>query len=191
MMDSQANNLDELRALVASGKRPRFVFFWGHKPKRSGSLGAECFSQWYAAPFEEDGVRYPTSEHYMMAEKARLFGDDERLQGILSAGSPGAAKALGREVRGFRDDVWCRERFGIVMRANLAKFSQSADLRDCLLATRARVLAEASPRDRIWGIGLDAKDPRAENPLQWRGLNLLGFALGVVRERLEADRASV
>ncbi len=120
----------------------------------------------------------------MMAEKARLFGDNENRQRILGAGSPGAAKAIGREVRGFRDEIWCQERFGIVVNANLAKFSQNPGLSTYLLGTRNRVLVEASPRDRIWGIGLDAKDPRAESPLQWKGLNLLGFALMGVREQL-------
>ena len=191
MIGSRATNLDELRALVASGKRQRFVFFWSHKPKRPDSLGAECFSQWYAAPFEEDGVRYPTSEHYMMAEKARLFGDHENRQRILCAGSPGAAKALGRRVRGFREDVWSKHRNRIVVAANLAKFSQNSDLGAYLTGTKARVLAEASPTDRIWGIGLAASDPKAENPLRWRGINLLGFALMGVRELLEATNAAL
>ena len=71
-----------------------------------------------------------------------------------------------------------------MVRANLAKFSQHAELRTFLVNTKKRVLAEASPRDRIWGIGLAVSDPRVEKPLQWRGLNLLGFALMQVREEL-------
>ncbi len=189
-MKNQGQHLEELKAQVASGKRPRYLFFWGHTPKGDGSVGAECFSQWYGAPFEDGGLRYPTSEHYMMAEKARLFGDEVRLEGILRAGSPGAAKALGREVRGFSEDVWRKERFGVVLRANVAKFSQNSELRTFLVGTRARVLVEASPHDRIWGIGLDANDARAKNPLQWRGMNLLGFALMEVRDRLGGERSS-
>lgn len=180
-------DLKQLQRQVSAGKRPHFVFFWGHTPARSGALGRECFSQWYPAPFEVDGRRYPTAEHYMMAEKAALFGDDEHREQILAAGSPSAAKALGRQVRGFRDETWVEARSAIVVRANLAKFSQNAELGTFLAGTKKRVLVEASPKDRIWGIGLAASDPRAENPLQWRGLNLLGFALMDVREQL-ADR---
>lgn len=176
--------LEELKELVSAGKRPRFLFFWGHTQKRPGTVGAECFSQWYPALFEHDGVRYPTAEHFMMAEKARLFGDEVHEQQIVEAGSPGEAKALGRKVRGFDEKTWVRERYGIVVRGNLAKFSQHPELRAFLLATKNRVIVEASPRDRIWGIGLGASNARAENPLQWRGLNLLGFALMEVRDRL-------
>jgi len=187
MTTANPTNVAELKKLAACGKRPRFVFFWGHRPKRPGLLGAECFSQWFSSPFEEDGAIYPTSEHYMMAEKARLFGDEENRARIMRAGSPGAAKAIGREVRGFHEEEWGRERYGIVVRANVAKFSHHSELRAYLIGTRNRVLVEASPKDRIWGIGLEAKDPRAGNPLQWKGLNLLGFALMKVRTRLAAD----
>lgn len=96
------------------------------------------------------------------------------------------AKALGRQVRGFRESAWERERFAIVVRGNLAKSGQHPELREYLAGTRARVLAEASPTDRVWGIGLEASDSRAEDPRQWRGLNLLGFALMAVRDRLAA-----
>lgn len=184
MTQAIPTNLDDLKKLVASGKRPRYVFFWGHTPKRQGTLGAECFSQWYGAPFEVAGVRYPTAEHYMMTAKARLFDDGEREAEVLSAPSPGAAKAVGRKVRGFREDVWTEKRFGIVVEANMGKFGSNPALREYLVGTKNRVLVEASPHDRIWGIGMAVSDSRAENPLQWRGLNLLGFALMVVRQRL-------
>jgi len=184
MTNAIPTNLDDLKKLVASGTHPHYVFFWGHTPKRPGTLGAECFSQWFPSPFEDKGVRYPTAEHYMMAGKARLFDDEESEARILAAPSPSAAKAIGRKVRGFREEVWTRERFGIVVNANLAKFSSHPELRAYLAGTKDRVLVEASPRDRIWGIGMAASDSRAQNPLQWRGLNLLGFALMVVRQRL-------
>jgi ribA/ribD-fused uncharacterized protein len=93
-------------------------------------------------------------------------------------------KALGRGVRGFEELIWRQHRVSIVVEGNYAKFSQSEPLRDFLIGTKHRVLVEASPVDKIWGIGLAGDDPRAENPLEWRGLNLLGFALMDVRERL-------
>jgi ribA/ribD-fused uncharacterized protein len=120
----------------------------------------------------------------MMAEKARLFGDGEAVQAILAAATPGEAKKLGRTVRDFDDTIWNAARFDLVVRGNVAKFGQDPALRDYLLGTRNRILVEASPRDRIWGIGLGAANERATDPTRWRGHNLLGFALMEARTRL-------
>lgn len=162
----------------------RYLFFWGHTPRREGEVDTSCLSQWYPAPFEENGQAYATAEHYMMAEKARLFHDEASRQAILAAGTPGEAKALGRKVSGFDNAAWEQHAFDIVVRGNLLKFSQNPALRDFLLASRERVLVEASPQDRIWGIGLHRDDPRAADPASWEGTNLLGFALMEVRSRL-------
>lgn len=120
----------------------------------------------------------------MMAGKARLFGDEESVPGILAARTPAEAKKRGRLVRGFDDAAWTAARFELVVDGNVAKFGQDPALRDYLLGTRDRVLVEASPVDRVWGIGLAADDERAADPARWRGLNLLGFALMEARERL-------
>ncbi|MEU9194686.1 NADAR family protein [Streptomyces hundungensis] len=176
--------LDELIAQVTNGTRIKFLHFWGHTPRRDGSLGPSCFSQWWPSPFTVDGVEYATAEHWMMASKARLFGDAEAEQAALTAANPALAKKAGRMVRGFDEAVWRRERYGIVLAGSLHKFGQDEALRDYLLATGDRVLVEASPLDRIWGIGLAADAPEAEDPRRWRGLNLLGFALTEARERL-------
>jgi ribA/ribD-fused uncharacterized protein len=120
----------------------------------------------------------------MMWRKATLFGDNETASQILAASHPRQAKALGRQVTGFNQRVWDSHRYDAVVAGNLAKFSQHDELRTFLLGTGERVLVEASPVDRIWGIGLAADDPRAGDPAQWRGPNLLGFALMEVREVL-------
>ncbi|EGQ77772.1 NADAR family protein, partial [Neisseria macacae] len=143
------------------------------------------FSQWYPAPFEIDGIRYATAEHYMMAEKARLFGADDIRRQIIASAHPKQAKDLGKQVIGFKNDIWNARRFDIVCEGNRAKFIQHPDLKRFLLGTGSRILVEASPVDAIWGIGLAQDDPRAQNPLQWRGLNLLGFALMKVRDELQ------
>ena len=178
--------MESLRRAVCAGARAKFVFFWGHAPPSDASVSSSCFSQWYAAPFRVGEARYPTAEHFMMAEKARLFADGDAERRILEAGSPGAAKAIGREVRGFVEDVWVQHRFGIAVRGNREKFSQNPRLAGFLEGTARRVLVEASPVDRIWGIGLEAHHPHATNPQLWCGLNLLGFALMEVRDRLAA-----
>lgn len=178
-------NRETLLAAVRRGERVKYLFFWGHTPLPGGEIGKPCLSQWWPAPFTVEGQRYPTAEHFMMAEKARLFGDEAARARVLAASHPKQAKQLGREVRGFDSDRWEAARFDIVVRGNLARFEQNPALREFLLGTGDRVLVEASPVDRIWGIGLAADDPRAENLEQWRGLNLLGFALMQVRERLK------
>lgn len=158
-----------------------FVFFW--KPPAP-------FSQWTPSVFEIDGQRYTHAEQYMMAEKARLFDDHEMLERILRSSDPATQKRLGGEVRGFSNDLWHRHRMDIVRAGNMAKFSQSEFLRSALLETGDRVLVEASPRDRIWGIGLRADDSRAHDRSTWRGQNLLGLALMDVRTRLRESETT-
>lgn len=176
--------LTALRDAELDGRPIKLMRFWGHRPPVRGGVGPGCLSQWWPAEFTVDGVTYPTAEHWMMAEKARLFGDEEGLAAVLAAKSPGAAKAAGRKVRDFDEGKWAAERYGIVVAGNLAKFGQHDHLREFLLATGDKVLVEASPYDRVWGIGMGPNDPDAGSPLKWRGLNLLGFALMDVRERL-------
>lgn len=184
MSNCPTYHLAWLQARFDRDERIKYLFFWGHQPSRDDRVGAECLSQWYERPFVVDGVTYPTAEHWMMAEKARLFADGDTLQAILAAKSPGEAKELGRQIRNFDQKTWEAERVGIVKAGNLHKFSQHEDLKAFLLASQARVLVEASPRDQIWGIGLSKDDPAAQNPYQWRGLNLLGFALMEVRDEM-------
>jgi ribA/ribD-fused uncharacterized protein len=159
----------DLLAFVDEGGRPEYLMSWGHRATGKGYL-----SQWWPAPFTEDGLTYPSAEHFMMAGKASLFGDEQTAARIRAITDPAKAKALGREVRGFDEQRWTAERLRIVVTGNLAKFGQHPDLREYLRGTADKVLVEASPEDRVWGI-----DPRT-----WRGLNLLGFALMEVRHRL-------
>ena len=175
----------ELIELANAGQPFKYVYFWGHRPNPDGSVGKGCFSQWWPAAFDIAEVSYPTAEHYMMAAKARLFGDAEAEARILQANSPGHAKSIGREVRGFELKRWVEHRDAIVFEANLAKFSQNDELAAFLLGTKNRVLVEASPVDAIWGVGLAATDPAIATPAQWKGLNLLGFALMKVRQHLQ------
>jgi len=180
-----------LVAHFAEGNTVDFLFFWGHTPKAPPAVDASCLSQWFPAAFEVDGVAYKTAEHFMMAEKARLFGDDATRARILAAHHPAEAKKLGREVRGFDEERWQAARFELVTQGNLAKFGQDDALRAYLLSTGATVLVEASPTDTVWGIGLAANDPAASEPAEWRGLNLLGFALMRARAILRGELDSL
>ena len=171
--------------------RPEFLLFWGHTAKK-GSIGKECLSQWYDCTFEvgdgnADIATYRTAEQYMMARKALLFGDNEVYDKIMDAGSPDEFKKLGQQVRGFDEEKWKAARCDIVIRGNYAKFSQDRELKAFLLSTGTKILVEASPYDRTWGIGMSANDSRSENPNFWRGTNLLGFCLMEVRDMLAAE----
>lgn len=181
---TKIDSVEALVGAVRAGEKVKYLRFWGHTPRRDGTLGASCLSQWWPSPFTVDGVEYATAEHWMMAAKARLFGDADAERAVLAARTPAEAKKAGRLVRDFDDAIWVRERFGIVVAGSTHKFASDPALRDFLVATGQRVLVEASPLDRIWGIGLAADDPRAEDPEKWRGPNLLGFALMEARERV-------
>ncbi|MGW0749211.1 NADAR family protein [Streptomyces sp. NPDC002587] len=181
--------IDELIKQVSHGERVKFLPFWGHRPRPDGTLGPSCLSQWWPSAFTVGDVRYATAEHWMMAGKARLFQDAEAERAALEAATAAEAKRAGRLVRGFDDAVWERERFALVVEGSVHKFASDPALRSYLLSTGNRVLVEASPMDRIWGIGLSADDERALDPARWRGLNLLGFALMEARDRLRADAA--
>lgn len=150
-----------------------FTFFWKHR-----------LSQWHPARFVVGGIAFNCAEQYMMYAKAMLFGDRDAAERILVAESPREQQAIGRTVRGFDESVWMLFREGIVFAGNYARFDQNADQRELLFATRGTTLVEASPHDRVWGIGLAADDPRANDRAQWQGLNLLGEALTRVREAL-------
>jgi ribA/ribD-fused uncharacterized protein len=180
--------IDELAAARASGRTVKYLFFWGHRPQRDGRPGPGCLSQWWPAAFTVDGYEFATAEHYMMWRKAMLFGDGEIAGRILAAAHPRQAKALGRQVCGFDQQLWEQRRFDIVVDGSVAKFSQHEPLREYLVGTGERVLVEASPTDRVWGIGLAASDERAADPGAWPGLNLLGFALMRPRQILDDGR---
>lgn len=174
---------DDLQEYVNRGNKVKYVFFWGHQNNGS-EVTKSCFSQWYESAFADGSIEYLSAEHYMMAEKAKLFGDHDNYQKIVDARNPGEAKALGREVQGFDEDIWVKNRFNIVVSGNLLKFEQNKALGEFLLGTNDRALVEASPVDKIWGVGLAADNKNIENPNLWRGQNLLGFALMEVRDHL-------
>lgn len=168
----------EIHPLDAEKLRQKFVFFW----REEGPYGG--FSQWYIAPFTVEGVTYRSCEQYMMAKKALLFKDFEHYILILNEPDPAKDKQYGRLVRNFESKLWRSCNAEVIYNANLAKFSQNPELKAVLLGTGNMPLAEASPADLNYGIGLEATDPRAEDPANWTGKNLLGETLMRVRQAL-------
>lgn len=167
------------------GEELRFILFWGHT-ENPGRVTKACLSQWYPCRFEIEGIAYCCTEQYMMAQKAVLFGDRETYERIMESDQPKEIKALGREIRGFDQDKWDEYKYQIVLKGNIAKFSQNEPLKEFLLGTGDAVLAEASPYDRIWGIHLAMDNPLAMDLRSWQGENLLGFALMETRDYLNA-----
>lgn len=153
-----------------------FTLFW-HGP----------FSQWHQCKFTIAEVEYNSAEQYMMAEKAKLFNDEETLAKIMSTISPRTQKSLGRKVKNFDPEIWQNNAKCIVFKGNIAKFSQNQELLDQLINTQGTTLVEASPFDRIWGIGLGPDHQNAKNRSKWRGKNWLGEILTEVREKLITD----
>ena len=119
----------------------------------------------------------------MMYCKAKLFHDHEIADRILTTENPANHKRLGREVRGFVESDWIAKREHYVYIGCFAKFQQNPSAKTYLLSTGNSELVEASPTDKIWGIGLGKEDPRIHDRNNWKGLNLLGKVLMRVRAK--------
>jgi ribA/ribD-fused uncharacterized protein len=142
------------------------------------------FSQWHPSKFVVNNVGYSHCEQYMMASKARLFDDREALRRIMSSNDPRSQKAIGRQVKGFDEGKWNAVARDFVYNGNKAKFTQNEDFLKKLLDTKGTTLVEASPTDRIWGIGLHISDPRCYDRAKWQGKNWLGETLTRLRDDL-------
>jgi ribA/ribD-fused uncharacterized protein len=154
------------------------IYFWRETESDYG-----CFSNWYPSPFTEDGKLFPTSEHYLMYHKALLMGDVIIAEAILNAVTPKRVKDLGRKVANWDENKWVKNRKKIMYNGILAKCNAHKSIKNCLLATQNKVIAEASPYDKIWGIGLTKFQALGNKP--WEGLNLLGEVLMKVRKHYQ------
>ena len=139
-------------------------------------------SSWQRSAFTADEVTFSSMEQYMMYEKAILFKDQTTAEKILQTDDVAKIKALGRTVQNFDDEVWTKERGGIVYRGISEKFRQNPELAEKLEKTGEEIIAECAVKDRIWGIGLSMKDEGRFSIDKWRGQNLLGRILMRVRE---------
>jgi ribA/ribD-fused uncharacterized protein len=178
-----AKFLKEMKGVAGSGEvveTATHIYFW--KPP-------SIFDQWTPCRFESDeGIVYCCTEQYMMAEKALLFGDTVRREQILAEYDPRIMIRLGKEVENFNQTIWDCEKVRIVTAGNTLKFGQNPDLREKLLATSEKTIVEASPQDKVWGIGLKPKDAANSKSSTWPGQNLLGKVLMTVRTQLQQQQ---
>ena len=177
-------SIEIIKGIVRRRPDIEIIYFWGHTPNPK-KITKSCFSQWYDVYFEIDSIQYHTTEQYMMASKARLFGDEDTLNEIMNATTPFEYKKLGRKVKGFEPSLWDEKKLDIVVEGNKAKFGQNPELKEFLLSTDDAILVEASPYDTIWGIGMDRETALNSKVEDWKGENLLGCALMEVRDWLK------
>ncbi len=177
-------NIDWIKEKFDKEDIIKYIFFWGHEGNPSEQIGKFVFSQWFYSPITVDNIVFKTAEHWMMAQKAKLFGDLLAFDRIVKAEKPGEVKEIGRQIMGFDEKVWNAHKYEIVTQGNIHKFDQHKQLCDYLLHTNDRILVEVSPVDTIWGIGMAEDSNLINNPYNWRGLNLLGFALMDARDYL-------
>lgn len=141
-------------------------------------------SNWYLSQFTVGKKTFSSMEQFMMYRKAICFGDEAVVTNILSTDDVAEIKALGRQVANYDEHVWNGIRQILVYEGLLAKFSQNEDLKDKLKFTGEAILAECAVKDLIWSVGLSMKDPDRFDKTKWKGQNLLGYTLMVVRESL-------
>lgn len=155
-------------------KYDKYTFFWDGP-----------FSQWSSSRFVIDGQQFKCCEQYMMYKKAMTFGDLDTALAVIASSSPREQKALGRKVKNFSIDIWAALSRDVTFRANVAKFSQSDFHYDALMLTTGTLVVEASPYDKIWGIGMGVAEANNTPPSEWKGLNWLGQVVTEVRETFE------
>ncbi len=151
-----------------------------HNPEEENGY----LSNWYLSDFSIDGIKFSSMEQYMMYKKAVCFGDKDMANKILATDDVAEIKAFGRLVANYNESYWNGVRQIVVFEGLTAKFSQNEDLKAKLKATDNSILAECAVKDRIWGIGLSMNNPDRLQIDKWKGQNLLGYALMMVRERL-------
>jgi ribA/ribD-fused uncharacterized protein len=157
----------------------KHVCFWSEWP-----------SNWHPAEFDlevnEVNCHFYNTEQYFMYMKAIVFGDEEIAKQILEVSDPKKVKALGRKVQNYDETVWNEKRYQVMLKANVAKFSQNEDLKQLLLSPEyeGHGFVEASPYDKVWGVRMYESNPDIDDETKWKGLNLLGKVLDETRRIL-------
>lgn len=171
-----------IKKVTVAAEPPEIVFFFSGSPELNAD---KEFSNMFEAPMQVDGLTFPTVEHYFQWSKAKMFGDEEAATNIMKTASPKSVKAYGKKVKNFEKDKWEEKKNEIMKIALKAKFSQHPELRNKLQDTGTKLLAEANPRDKYWGIGTSFDTSKAKDPAKWPGKNVVGNMLQELRSELK------
>ena len=157
------------------------VYFWGPN-KKNGE-----FSNFFESPMiNREGTEFFCNEQYFMYYKCLLFDPDNTfiLNKILTSTNPKEIKNFGRKVRNFNEKIWNENKLVIMKNGLELKFDQNPHLAKKLVATDDSILYEASPYDKIWGIGMNEYNARNTSDDQMPGQNLLGKLLMEIRDQM-------
>lgn len=168
--------------LYINAKKMDAIFF--HKPEEPDGY----LSNWYKSPFVLDGIHFSSVEQYIMYQKCKIFSDNDSANAILATNDPETQQTIGRNAKGFIQNVWLGTRQIIAMRGLYAKFTQNDDLKEKLLSTGNAVLVECAQSDRNWACGISLKSEDRFYANRWLGENNLGFALMEVRRYLQEKK---
>jgi len=157
-------SLGQLQNDFRKGVQPKYLFFWGHRPTKDGSVSQSCLSQWWMAPFKVEGSTFASAEHWMMHQKALLFSDGEMAAAILEAKSSAQAKKLGRKVKDFSPEVWEAHKYQIVVAGNHHKFSQHPELQTFLVNTKTACWSRPAQWIEFGGLGWQKIIPILKTP---------------------------
>jgi len=162
--------------MIAERITDTHIYFWNG-----------IFSQWYTTKdqFNDSDRVYQNAEQYMMYHKAILFQDYKIANDIMLTSIPGDIKALGKKIKNFNLNIWNQHKENIVTQGNVLKFSQNETLKNIMFEYKKHILVEASPYDKIWGIGLAPNDDRVLNEKNWDGENLLGKCIMEARKKIK------
>ena len=158
----------------------KHIFFWNG-----------IYSQWYKSPIIIDGKKFNCLEQWMMYNKASLFNDNYHKDLIMQTNDPRKQKEYGRKVNGFDKEKWDSVAFDIVKKGNYEKFTQISEFKDEILNTGDLIFVEASPYDKIWGIGMRENAPGVDDEKNWNGKNLLGKAIIEVRNIIKSENGKI
>lgn len=172
----------KLKASVPKEEVQEPVFFFAGNPALNET---KEFSNMFEAPIQVEGITFPTVEHYYQWAKAKQFGDAAAQAKLLKTASPKTAKTIGKKVVGFDEAQWDERKDSVMRVAVKAKLMQHPAILKKLMDTGTRLIGEADPRGKYWGIGTSSETSFAKNPERWKGKNVLGKILMELRTELK------
>lgn len=168
-----------------------YVFFFTFK---------DVFSNWYMSPiwytgsFSKEKIKFDCVEQYMMWAKASFFHNKDIAESILkknrkNVGEKDQAyyKRMGRLVSNFDGNRWEAAKEVIVKEGLRLKFAPNTFAYNKLMSYPGKTFVEASPYDAIYGIKMGMWDEGVEDPMNWKGLNLLGQWITDIRDEFEGN----